>query len=122
MSHSGGILKRGFLEKRAYLPRIPLQTAHGGDNLTFEVCLTGHNHATYRVSFQVLPYQFIRIAIRRIRRQEEQLQSAAECFDERLGLFRPMSGASIRSEENSAFRAGQQPLEELNKNFGVHPA
>ena len=90
------------MEEGTNLPRVLLQAAHGGDHLAFEVGFTCHHHTAHGVGLQMLPHEFVGITIRRVRRQEEQLQPAAERFDKGLGLFRPMRRASIDDQENRA--------------------
>ena len=99
------------MEEGTNLPRVLLQAAHGGDHLAFEVDFACHHHTAHGVGLQMLPHEFVGITIRRVRRQEEQLQPAAERFDKCLGLFRPMCRASVDDQENRARFTHQQPLD-----------
>jgi hypothetical protein len=110
------------LEEGTNLLRVPLQASQGGDNLGFEVGFIRHDHPAHGVGLQMLPYKFVRITIRRVWREEEQLQLAAERLDKGFGLFRPMRGTSIDDQENLARLANQQPFEKFDKDVRIYPA
>jgi hypothetical protein len=62
-------LKGGLLKEGSDFIWIVLQAAHGRNDLAFEVGLSGRYRATHGVGFEMLPHQFIRIAIRGVRRK-----------------------------------------------------
>jgi hypothetical protein len=66
----------------------------------------------------MFPDQFVRVAIRRIRRQIKQLQHCAACSHKRLRLLCPMRRAAIDDEENRTIDPGDQALEETIRGGG----
>ena len=102
--------------------RVVLQLAHGCANLGLEIVLVGDRHAANSVGLEVFPDQFIWITVGRIGRKIKQSQSAVLAVDKSSGFLGNVGGSAIDDQENRALGAGDQALQKLDEDRGIHPA
>ena len=99
--------------------RIILQLAHGCADFGLEIRLVGDRHAANSVGFEVLPDQFIGIAVGRIWWKIKQPQPAVQAFNKCFCFLGNVGRASIDNQENRALGTCDQAFEKLDEDGGT---
>ena len=101
---------------------VILQITHRAANLLREIFLTGDRHAADGIRFQMLPDQFVGVAVWRIRRQKKQAQFRTQRLHESADFLRTMSRATIDDQKDFALGALDQAFQEFDEDIGVDAA
>jgi len=96
-----------------------LNAAQRADGQPFHLSLVGDQLARH-LAFDVRPCLFVRIQMRRVWRQEKQLELAVLFGDEALHRRGLVDGVDIDDEKDGLFGAGQEPLEERDEDIRIN--